>query len=54
MDARNPDSTEPRPIKSTTEARQGVTGHHVRTVLIVGTGAAIIMLGLLWLIYFGR
>ena len=54
MDARNTDSTAPRPIKTTTEARQGVTGHNVRTVLIVGTGAAIAILALLWLFYFGR
>lgn len=54
MDARNPDSTAPRPIKTTIEARQGVTGHHVRTVLIVGTGAAVVALALLWLFYFGR
>lgn len=54
MDARNPDSTSPRPIKTTTEARQGVTGHNVRTVLIVGTGTVIVIFGLLWLLYFGR
>lgn len=53
MDARNPDYPPQRPIKSTTEARQGVTGHNVRTVLIVGTGAAILALGLVWLLFFG-
>lgn len=54
MDARNPDSTSPRPVKTTTEARQGVTGHHVRTVLFVGTGAAIALFIVLWLFHFGR
>lgn len=53
MDARNADSTS-RPVKNTTEARQGVTGHHVRTVLFVSTGAVIIIFALLWLFYFGR
>ena len=54
MDARNPESTAPRPVKTTNEARQGVTGHHVRTVLIVGTASAIVVFALLWLFYFGR
>ena len=56
MDVRNPnaDSDPPRTVKTTNEARQGVTGHNVHTVLIVGTGAAIVAFTLLWLFYFGR
>ena len=56
MDARNPnsDSNPQRAVKTTTEVRQGVTGHHVRTVLTVGTGAVVIIFALLWLFYFGR
>lgn len=56
MDARNPnsDSPTPRPVKSTEEARAGIAGQNVRTVLIVGTGAIVIIFALLWLFYFGR
>lgn len=56
MDARtpNPESPSPRPVKTTNEARQGITGQNVRTVLIVGTGAIVVIFGLLWLFYFGR
>jgi hypothetical protein len=55
MDVRNPNSSSPsRPVKSTTEVRQGVTGHHVRTVLFVGTGSIIAIFVLLWLFYFGH
>ena len=56
MDARTPnsDSDPPRPVKTTNEARQGVTGHNVRMVLTVGTGAVVIIFALLWLFYFGR
>lgn len=56
MDARNPnsDSPSPRPVKSTEEARAGIAGQNVRTVLIVGTGAIVVIFGLLWLFYFGR
>jgi hypothetical protein len=56
MDVRNPnpDSTAPRPVKSTNEARQGIAGQNVRTVLIVGISAIVIIFALLWLFYFGR
>ena len=55
MDVRNPnpDPTSPRPVK-TNEARQGVSGQNVRTVLITGVIAIVIIFGLLWLFYFGR
>ena len=56
MDARNPNPTpqRTRPVKSTNEARQGIAGQNVRTVLIVGTSAIIIIFALLWLSNFGR
>lgn len=56
MDVRNPnpDFPSPRPIKTTNEARQGVSGHNVRTVLITALAAIIVIFGLLWLFYFGR
>jgi hypothetical protein len=56
MDVRNPnpDSPSPRPIKSTNEARQGVAGQNVRTVLSIGLAAIIVIFGLLWLFYFSR
>jgi hypothetical protein len=42
----------PRIVKNTTEAREGVTGHNVRYVLITSVvGAAVILAGL-WLYYF--
>jgi hypothetical protein len=44
---------ETRPVvKSTTQARQGVTGHNVRYVLFVGTALAIVALGILWFAFF--
>jgi hypothetical protein len=56
MDVRNPnpDSPSPRPVKPTNEARQGVAGQNVRTVLISALGAIIVIFALLWLFYFGR
>ena len=56
MDVRNPnsDSTSPRTVKTTTEARQGVTGQPVRTVLITTLVAVVVIFGALWLFYFGR
>jgi hypothetical protein len=56
MDARNPNSdpSSPRPVKSATEARQGVNGQGVRPVLIISTTAVVIIFAVLWLFYFGR
>jgi hypothetical protein len=56
MDVRNPnpDSSSPRPVKSTNEARQGIAGQNVRTVLVIGLGAIVVIFALLWLFYFGR
>ncbi len=41
----------PQVVKSTTRARQGVTGHNVRYVLGWSFAGAVLLLGLLWLIY---
>jgi hypothetical protein len=35
-------------VESTTEARQGVTGHNVRYVLVIGTLAAVVALALVY------
>ena len=43
---------EPRIVRTTTEARQSVTGHNVRYVLIYGTAAVVILFVVLWLYYF--
>jgi hypothetical protein len=40
------------PVKTTTEARQGVTGHKVRYVLALSLGAAIVVLALVYFILF--
>jgi hypothetical protein len=41
-----------RPVVSTREARQGVTGHNVRYVLGFSLVALIIAFGVIWLIFF--
>jgi hypothetical protein len=38
-----------RIVKSTTEAREGVTGHNVRYVLIVSLVGVVLVFGALWL-----
>lgn len=37
---------------TTTEARQGVTGHNVNIVLVVSTIGAIVCLALIWAYFF--
>jgi hypothetical protein len=41
-------------IKNTNEARQAVTGQHVRYVLIVSSIGAIIALGVIWVVLSGH
>lgn len=48
----NHGSTERPVVKSATEAREGVTGHGVRYVLVISTTAAIVVFVCLWLFYF--
>lgn len=44
----------PPVTKSTNQARQGVTGHHVRTVLTLSLAAALVVFAAIYLHYFGR
>jgi len=39
-------------VLTTTEAREGVTGHGVRYVLVISTAAIVVLFGALWLFYF--
>ena len=49
------DDTERRPVKSATKARQGVTGHNVRYVLLWGTLLAVIaMVSVYFFLLHGR
>lgn len=48
-----PEFENDRIVESATEARAGVTGHNVRYVLAGGTGAAIVLLAMVYLFYFG-
>jgi hypothetical protein len=47
-------SDETRTVKSTNAARQAVTGHNVRFVLIFGVAAAIIALAAAWIVVAGH
>jgi hypothetical protein len=47
-----PDNTSDTPIvKGTVQARQGVTGHNVRYVLLISLGAAVLILAVVWLAF---
>jgi hypothetical protein len=41
------------PVISKDDARQGVTGHHVRYVLGFGTAAIVLAFVVIYLVYFG-
>lgn len=43
----------PRPSRTTTQAREGVTGHNVRYVLIASLTGIVILFAGLWLYFFG-
>jgi hypothetical protein len=46
-------STEAPVVRTTTtQAREGVTGHGVRYVLMTSTAAVVILFGAIWLYYF--
>ena len=49
----NNTTSQHRPIVTKTEARQGVTGHNVRYVLVFGLAAVIIAFAVVYFIYFG-
>ena len=50
--AMNRTETEAPIVRTATEAREGVTGHNVRYVLLFGTAAVIVIFAALWLFYF--
>ena len=43
----------PRIVRSATQAREGVTGHNVRYVLIVCLSGIVLLFAGLWLYFFG-
>lgn len=43
---------QPSTVVPTNEARQGVTGHNVRYVLVIGIAAVVVIFAGLWLYYF--
>jgi hypothetical protein len=47
-----PTTSGDRIVESTTEARQGVTGHNVRYVLVFGTLGAVIAMVVIYLLIF--
>ena len=48
----NRTETETPIVRTATEAREGVTGHNVRYVLLFGTAGVIVIFAALWLFYF--
>ena len=42
-----------RQVLSARQARQGVTGHHVRLVLALSVAAIVIVFAIIWIVYFG-
>ena len=49
-----PETQDTQVVKPTTEARQGGTGHNVRTVLVISLAAIVLLFGVIYLYYFGR
>lgn len=39
-------------VRTTTQAREGVTGHGVRYVLMISTAAVVVLFAAVWLFYF--
>ncbi len=48
-----PETHDIQMMKPATEARQGVTGHNVRTVLAVSLAAIVVLFAAIYLFYFG-
>ena len=48
----NQSTSETPVVRTTTQAREGVTGHGVRYVLVISTTAVVIIFAALWLFYF--
>jgi hypothetical protein len=51
MDDRN-NAAEGGQQRTTTQARAGVTGHNVRYVLMFGLGGAVVVLGVMLMVFF--
>lgn len=45
-------NTQTHQVTTTNRARAGVTGHHVRAVLVISTAAVVILFGGILLMYF--
>jgi hypothetical protein len=45
-------SRDQAPVKPTNEARQGVTGHNVRYVLVASTAAVVVLFAVIYAYYF--
>jgi hypothetical protein len=39
-------------VRNTTQAREGVTGHGVRYVLLISTAAVVVLFAAIWFYYF--
>ena len=48
----NQETVETPVVRTTTQAREGVTGHGVRYVLLIGTAAVVVVFAAIWLYYF--
>ena len=48
----NQSTAETPVVRTTTQAREGVTGHGVRYVLMISTAAVVVIFAALWLFYF--
>jgi hypothetical protein len=48
----NQSTSETPVVRTTTQAREGVTGHGVRYVLVISTAAVVVIFAALWLFYF--
>jgi hypothetical protein len=48
----NPRTPEASVVRTTAQAREGVTGHGARYVLVISTAAIVVIFGALWLFYF--
>ncbi len=50
--ALNQETVETPVVRTTTQAREGVTGHGVRYVLLISTAAVVVLFAAIWLYYF--
>ena len=48
----NQETVETPVVRTATQAREGVTGHGVRYVLLISTAAVVVLFAAIWLFYF--